>query len=147
MSISDKVLNRANVFLNTGFSQIIKDPVNLVDVLIKENGNQLLMVLFTGKGVKPCWYFSAKIGSAAVAGLGRQLVSSLTTHYYMCAINTEQAALRAAANALPHNVLIGDIFCCSWGWEQTNVYYYQVIALRGKKTLTVHEISAENIYK
>lgn len=28
---------------------------------------------------------------------------------------------------------IGDVFYCSWGWEQTNIDFYQVVAIKGKK--------------
>ncbi len=32
------------------------------------------------------------------------------------------------------SVSLGDVFVSSWGYEQTNTCFYQVIALRGKKT-------------
>lgn len=39
-------------------------------------------------------------------------------------------------NAIP----LGSVFKCSWGYEQTNVDYYQVIGYKGKKTLLLKEI-------
>lgn len=42
-------------------------------------------------------------------------------------------------------VEIESIFAASWGYEQTNVSYYQVIALRGKKTVIVRKIRGEVI--
>ncbi|MBF5824150.1 hypothetical protein HQI67_00200 [Escherichia coli] len=39
-------------------------------------------------------------------------------------------------------VCVGDIFVSSWGYEQTNVNFYQVISVHGKKTVTVREICA-----
>ncbi|HCB5058448.1 TPA: hypothetical protein M0F96_004014 [Salmonella enterica subsp. enterica serovar Paratyphi C] len=39
-------------------------------------------------------------------------------------------------------VSVGDIFVASWGYEQTNVSFYQVISLHGKTTVTVREICA-----
>ncbi|HCN5512602.1 TPA: hypothetical protein N6023_004603 [Escherichia coli] len=35
-------------------------------------------------------------------------------------------------------VSVGDIFVSSWGYEQTNVTFYQVLSVHGKKTVTVH---------
>ena len=35
-------------------------------------------------------------------------------------------------------VSVGDVFVSSWGYEQTNVNFYQVISVHGKKTVTVH---------
>lgn len=40
-------------------------------------------------------------------------------------------------------VAIGDVFVSSWGYEQTNVFFYQVCALRGKMTVVLREIRAE----
>ncbi|HAV2297637.1 TPA: hypothetical protein JHK52_004060 [Citrobacter koseri] len=39
-------------------------------------------------------------------------------------------------------VSVGDVFASSWGYEQTNVSFYQVISTHGKKTITVREIRA-----
>ena len=32
-------------------------------------------------------------------------------------------------------VSVGDVFVSSWGYEQTNVNFYQVISVHGKKKL------------
>lgn len=34
--------------------------------------------------------------------------------------------------AFKHTLKVGDILSCSWGWEQTNVDFYQVIEVIGK---------------
>ncbi|STY98599.1 Uncharacterised protein [Moraxella ovis] len=36
---------------------------------------------------------------------------------------------------------VGDVFICVWGYEQTNVDYYQVVGFKGKKTLLLKEIA------
>lgn len=36
-----------------------------------------------------------------------------------------------------YGVKVGDIFCSSWGYEQTNVDFYQVIALAGAESVRV----------
>lgn len=38
-------------------------------------------------------------------------------------------------------VKIGDIFHYSWGYEQTNANYFQVVALKGQKSIVVREIA------
>ncbi|MCV5331283.1 hypothetical protein OFC87_24075, partial [Escherichia coli] len=43
-------------------------------------------------------------------------------------------------------VSVGDIFVSSWGYEQTNVTFYQVLSVHGKKTVTVREIRANSEY-
>lgn len=41
------------------------------------------------------------------------------------------------------NVKVGDIFHYSWGYEQTNANYFQVIALKGTKQVIIREILYE----
>ena len=41
----------------------------------------------------------------------------------------------------PHNLEIGHVFVSSWGYDQTNVDFYQVVALRGKTTVVLRKIS------
>lgn len=40
-------------------------------------------------------------------------------------------------------IKIGDIFHFSWGYEQTNANYFQVIGLKGTKQVIIREISYE----
>ncbi len=39
-----------------------------------------------------------------------------------------------------YSVQVGDIFCSSWGYEQTNVDFFQVIALVGETSVRVREV-------
>ena len=39
-----------------------------------------------------------------------------------------------------HGFKVGDVLCSQWGYEQTNVTMYQVIALNGKSMVTVREV-------
>lgn len=38
-------------------------------------------------------------------------------------------------------VKVGDIFVFSWGYEQTNINYFQVVALKGTKQVIIREIA------
>jgi hypothetical protein len=42
-----------------------------------------------------------------------------------------------------NNAQVGDIFCCSWGYEQTNCDFYQVIEKPSPKTVIIKEITSE----
>lgn len=41
-------------------------------------------------------------------------------------------------------IKVGDIFYCSWGYEQTNVDFFQVVALKGKTQVVIKEVSLES---
>lgn len=59
---------------------------------------------------------------------------------------TEQKATAKAPKAEKVNkygVKVGDIFEASWGWEQTNVDFFQVIALVGECSVRVREVYPE----
>lgn len=40
-------------------------------------------------------------------------------------------------------IKVGDIFYTSWGYEQTNVDFFQVVALKGKTQVVIKEVSLE----
>ena len=39
--------------------------------------------------------------------------------------------------------LLGKVFYSSWGYDQTNVNFYQVVALKGRKTVILQEINCD----
>lgn len=40
-----------------------------------------------------------------------------------------------------YGVRVGDIFCSSWGYDQTNVDFFQVVALVGESSVRVREVN------
>lgn len=53
---------------------------------------------------------------------------------------------REVLSGLNHGVKIGDIFASSWGYEQTNVSFYQVVELKGKSTAVLRRIAGNRHY-
>ena len=49
----------------------------------------------------------------------------------------------AAANK--YGVKVGDLFYTSWGYEQTNVNFFQVIGLKGEASVIVREVYPEMV--
>ena len=56
-------------------------------------------------------------------------------------ISGAPAAPKAKANK--YGVKVGDLFVCSWGWEQTNVNFFQVIELVGTASVRIREVHPE----
>lgn len=57
----------------------------------------------------------------------------------------ERKVARAAAKAAAlESVKEGDIYVASWGWEQTNINAYQVVARKGS-TVTLREIAVATV--
>jgi len=58
----------------------------------------------------------------------------------------EQAAAQAARRATrsnPHGLKVGSVLQASWGYDQTNIDYYEVVALHGKTMVSVREIAQD----
>ena len=54
--------------------------------------------------------------------------------------NQERKAARRKVKAQPHSVKVGDMFHTSWGYEQTQVEFYQVVELVGKATVVIRQL-------
>ncbi len=59
----------------------------------------------------------------------------------LAAERKERAAQRKADNeGILDKVKVGDVFSCSWGYEQTNVDFFQVIEKVGKNSVRIKEV-------
>lgn len=56
----------------------------------------------------------------------------------------ERKARREALKAKGHNVKIGDVFVWSWGYEQTNIDFYEVVEVKGW-TATIRKIAERGL--
>ena len=61
------------------------------------------------------------------------------------ALNGKKEEKRESAKAkeFDFNVKVGDLFYSSWGYEQTNITFFQVVELVGKKSVRVREVHPE----
>ena len=50
-----------------------------------------------------------------------------------------------SSNEFAHDIIPGDTFYNTWGWEQTNIDFYQVVATT-KKTVKIREINQTREY-
>jgi hypothetical protein len=60
------------------------------------------------------------------------------------AIKAERKAQRAGAVANAEAVAVGDIFDYSWGYDQTNVEFFQVVAMSGRKA-TLRRLASSTV--
>ena len=70
-------------------------------------------------------------------------VATLTIDEFIARIAARQAAAKPI-DTTPRNrfgVKVGDIFVSSWGYDQTNVDFFQVVALCGQSSVRVREVN------
>jgi len=83
---------------------------------------------FRWHSVKKVWYGYATEDQARAAIEGKPTENS-------------KPAKKAPAKANKFGVKVGDIFSASWGYEQTNNDFFQVVALVGESSVRVREVS------
>jgi len=52
-----------------------------------------------------------------------------------------KASLKAKRNSFKHTLKVGDLLRCSWGYDQTNVDFYQVTDLIGKTMVEIRPVA------
>lgn len=80
---------------------------------------------------------------AARESAHRGKARELTPEAFAARVAYQDSLAQPTPNA--EGVRVGDLFYGSWGYEQTNVDFFQVVALRGKHTAVLRRIAGEYI--
>ena len=103
-----------------------------VAYLFTNGRGQPCAIAFQHPGAKPAW---CHVFPSAAAREAR-----LRSLFEACARTIEAKAARKAERLKPHRLQEGHILCCMWGYEQTNVNFYQVTRLIGRNTVELREL-------
>ena len=95
-------------------------------------GDKPCAIAFGGKRSKPDWHFSFRTEQK----LNEKIASTLAGFI----ADQERKQQRAAERLKDHDVVVGDIFSCHWGYDQTNVEFFQVVGLVGKHSCKIQKI-------
>lgn len=126
------VVSRA-AFISEDDTEILRDDALGVIVVCAPNG--LHFKAFSGKRQRPDLNWNMRTVEA------RDL--AINKWYQALKAKAEaKAARRAELQASGHGVEVGDVLRCSWGYDQTNQDYYQVIRLIGKQTVEIRQIDS-----
>jgi hypothetical protein len=92
-----------------------------------------IALIFLGKAVRPTKHvrFSTKEGRQAY-------VDNVLKNYQVRQENTEN---RKKQQEQPSNLKVGDILYTSWGYDQTNVEFFQVVKTIGKRTVELVRVA------
>ena len=93
-----------------------------------------LAIVFSGKSNKPLWFHSFRSEADRQRAIDHEIASSKAR------VKTKVDKAEARKN-FQHGFQVGDILYASWGYDQTNVDFYQVTDVKGKE-ITVREIGA-----
>ena len=105
------------------------------EIYFMEFKGQLRSMGFFGRQQKPDFYHSWR-SETDRQGHAEKFIERRRSHAeYM----TERKAKRTGPHTLKH----GDILTCSWGYDQTNVDFYQVVEVKGKKSVVIRQLQSK----
>lgn len=97
-------------------------------------------VAFIGRAQKPALFAYYNKPESMRAGVG-QVFSRAAARAERGAKERQE---QAEARAKPHALAVGDVLRSSWGYEQTNIDYYEVTKLVGSQMVEVCQIGAQS---
>lgn len=128
-------------YFSADTAQKIASKKSTAVVYLYDNLRGPCAVGFFGKADKPAFqyrYANAAKRMASVVGWIKSMDE--ITERKAAALTTKKLV-----RALPQQFLkVGDVLSSSWGYDQTNVNYYQVTALPGKWMVEIREIGCES---
>ena len=95
-----------------------------------------LALAFHGKAAKPDWHFSFHTEEQRNKRIAEYLEDRKG--------HAEYKAKRKVERQAPHTLKVGDILYTSWGYDQTNIDYYQVTRVPGPMSVEIRKIAANS---
>lgn len=92
---------------------------------------------FSGRRQKPDWHYRWRDDERGGAAREAQI------RRYFAEVQEREEAIARVRNA-PHELSVGSILRASWGYDQTNIDYYEVVGLIGAKMVELREIAQES---
>lgn len=131
----------------TGY-EVYKQKEGLYQVFMQKIGdNSFLVKAFGGKRNTPDFFYkftNSKQGGVEMSAKER-IDNYVDAWIERLEDRKESVKERREKRNIPSMLKIGDILYSSWGYEQTNVNFYQVIETSGERTVKVREIASEKV--
>ena len=94
-------------------------------------------IAFSGRANKPLWHFKFK-NEAQLRKKIDETIEISKAH-----LDSKNKAREERKNA-QHHLEVGDFFYSSWGYDQTNIDFYQVTEVKGKQ-VTIREVGKREV--
>lgn len=121
--------------------ELVETPKDL-NLEIRRNPDTQVAIFFGGKRTKPDCHYKYK----TIERMDEAIATYINDRREVLTYKEEQKRLRKIQQEeLAGKIEVGDVFCYSWGYEQTNVNFYQVTEKKTAKTMKVREISYNSV--
>lgn len=121
-------------FIPAKFEEKIVKFDGAVEVYIIENGPSYVAKGFKGKAAKPSFHYKFKTAERMAEYIDEFFADYAKVLEYKANKKAEAKAKKAEA---AKNLKVGDIYYSSWGYDQTNIDFYKIIAVKGAKATLV----------
>ena len=108
------------------------EPELGIEIYKREQAGKLSAQCYIGRAVKPTWFYLFRTIEKLDAYIADTIANRKTTMAYKAKIKAERSA--------PVAFKVGDIFKAVWGYDQTNVDYYEITKVIGKATAEIRKI-------
>jgi hypothetical protein len=137
----DKIEAQRVLIVGSHYNLHFSDKAHGVTVFIQpyQSGQRVFLKAFSGRRLKPDFFhlFNTLEGAAAFQA---QWYSKI------CEAANAKQARKAAQKASPNPLAVGDVLVASWGYDQTNYNYYQVLRLVGTQSVEIQELKTSRDY-
>lgn len=121
-------------FIPTGMTKYTPDigdyKADLFEIYV--DLDKMTAIFYTRKQSKPTWFYRFNSLDDMKHKINTT-ISSLMSY-------EDTKAERKEKRKLPHALKVGDVLASSWGYDQTNVNFYQITKLVGKHTVELKEV-------
>ena len=114
----------------------VQPEINFASYINESVDGNYSVVAFEGRMQKPSFYYTFKSREKL-----EQYVTEAIKRGLACKKAVEQD--RAERVNFQHSLVVGDILVSMWGYDQTNVDFYEVTRLVGKKSVEIRRIGGE----
>lgn len=125
-------------FIPQGATEQRYDDANAV-VYSFERAGRWCALGYAGTAYRPAFHFTFRSAERREQYIADWLKSQRAT----VASREARAAQRKAAAARGHDLQVGDVLYSSWGYEQTNIDFYQVVRVVSLRSVELRELTQQ----
>lgn len=117
----------------------IKSKVSSAVVYISGLPDRLIAVGYRGKQVNPAFNYRFRDAARRWAYIAKFFDDVAKSE----SAKVERKAAKKQALAKPHGLKVGDVLYASWGYDQTNIDFYQVVEVVSGRSVKIRAICSE----
>ena len=108
---------------------------NFFECWVSRDDSKPIAIFYVGKSNKPLFYNRFM----TLDSMKKKIIATVSN----LMTRADEKAKRSAERAVPSTLKVGDVLYTSWGYDQTNINFYQVTKSIGTRSVEVQEIMSE----